>query len=665
MRDRPRRGLAVLCLATACLLACERQAESSPEPSRLDPERRRQIVAEMATAPILATPNDDPSSAEPGLDDQAISGAVDTNITATPNESEAEVTLALDRHRPRRVLAVTMTMPSFELLSLASEDGGRTFRRARIGPPAGGSTMADPWVRFDTQGVAHLAFLTQVMGRGVQVAVSRSTDGLGWSTPRLLGLADKPALVVDDELDSPFRDSIYVVWVVPLETIWIARSTDGGVTFEGIRSFEANDVGGPDAAVAADGTLYVAARDLSAGRIYVWRSTDGGATFTRATAAPLRGWIDVANPADCQRRARIQMSLTVDRSPGLRRGTVYLTWPDYPPGLDRTICGGDRCDPATPCAPDVYTTRSEDGGRSWSPPRRVHPAGVGNDQFHAWSALDPIDGTLHVSYLDTRDAADRRSTHVWLTSSRDGGRSFTTPRRLSTAPSRSRSSFGYGDYRGMVAHDDQIIAVWSDFRADQHRGEIYLRRLAASDPSPDDCAFLPGAGPFCDRCGPCAAGLGDCDDDQECQTGLVCVEDVGADHGFAPGVDVCQPVDDGPAGCPWPVGAPRYCVDCGPCTVGEGDCDRDAECVSGTRCIDNVGASFGFPAGIDICLAESPTGPDSCPWPAGHPRRCTDCGPCGRGEGDCDGDQECVTGARCIEDAGPTFGYGSRVDVCQ
>ena len=38
----------------------------------------------------------------------------------------------------------------------------------------------------------------------------------------------------------------------------------------------------------------------------------------------------------------------------------------------------------------------------------------------------------------------------------------------------------------------------------------------------------------------CAAREGDCDSDNECQAGLVCVNDVGASYGFRSIVDVCE-----------------------------------------------------------------------------------------------------------------------------
>ena len=38
----------------------------------------------------------------------------------------------------------------------------------------------------------------------------------------------------------------------------------------------------------------------------------------------------------------------------------------------------------------------------------------------------------------------------------------------------------------------------------------------------------------------CSAGEGDCDGDSQCQSGLMCSNDVGANYGFRAFVDVCE-----------------------------------------------------------------------------------------------------------------------------
>lgn len=172
-----------------------------------------------------------------------------------------------------------------------------------------------------------------------------------------------------------------------------------------------------------------------------------------------------------------------------------------------------------------------------------------------------------------------------------------------------------------------------------------------------------GSGRFCTACGPCGEGEGDCDADAECAPGLSCVDDVGAQFGFAAGIDVCTAGGGGGGntGCSLPAGHGRLCEVCGPCGAGEGDCDSDAECAPGLGCVDNVGADFGFAPGIDVCL---PSGGGSCPVGLGTGRYCTLCGRCGAGEGDCDSDAECAPGLGCAQNVGAQFGFAPGVDVC-
>jgi hypothetical protein len=114
--------------------------------------------------------------------------------------------------------------------------------------------------------------------------------------------------------------------------------------------------------------------------------------------------------------------------------------------------------------------------------------------------------------------------------------------------------------------------------------------------------FVPGPD-WCRDYGPCSEGQGDCDNDSECQSGLICVHNVGANYGWPADRDVCE----------WPSGSgsynefvpgPDWCRDYGPCSEGQGDCDSDSECQSGLICVHNVGANYGWPAARDVC--ESP-----------------------------------------------------------
>ncbi len=174
--------------------------------------------------------------------------------------------------------------------------------------------------------------------------------------------------------------------------------------------------------------------------------------------------------------------------------------------------------------------------------------------------------------------------------------------------------------------------------------------------SVSECPWPLGHPSYCTDCGPCGEGVGDCDGNSQCESGLSCVNDVGATYGFAANIDVCESV----SGCPRPLGHPSYCTDCGPCGVGVGDCDGNSQCESGLSCVNDVGATYGFAANIDVC--ESVSG---CPWPVGHPSYCSECGPCGVGVGDCDGNSQCESGLSCVNDVGATYGFAANIDVCE
>ena len=124
---------------------------------------------------------------------------------------------------------------------------------------------------------------------------------------------------------------------------------------------------------------------------------------------------------------------------------------------------------------------------------------------------------------------------------------------------------------------------------------------------------------YCSSSCPCGEGEGDCDSDNQCKPGLKCVHDVGASYGALNTVDVCKKASTAPP--PAPGGnchkGPKfgwdYCTAACPCAAGEGDCDSDAECKTGLKCRQDVGASYGAQSTVDVCGSGSstPTPPPS------------------------------------------------------
>ena len=66
--------------------------------------------------------------------------------------------------------------------------------------------------------------------------------------------------------------------------------------------------------------------------------------------------------------------------------------------------------------------------------------------------------------------------------------------------------------------------------------------------------------------------------------------------------------------CPIPVGHLDYCRDCGPCSRGQGNCESDAECEGSLICSQDVGADYGWQADINVCERDQPPGGKDMPF---------------------------------------------------
>lgn len=168
------------------------------------------------------------------------------------------------------------------------------------------------------------------------------------------------------------------------------------------------------------------------------------------------------------------------------------------------------------------------------------------------------------------------------------------------------------------------------------------------------CTGQPGGSSFCDESCPCDSEQGDCDSDAECVDDLRCFANVGAHFGFEAGVDLCLPMCS-----PYGVGDWSYCSDDCLCEAGQGDCDSDTDCAIGYRCLHDTGAAYGLDPELDTCEAMcSSVG-------LGTRTFCSPDCPCDVGEGDCDSSADCAPGLACVDNAGAQYGLSPDTDVCQ
>jgi hypothetical protein len=381
---------------------------------------------------------------------------------------------------PKQIVAGSNEIDRLPMRAYYSSNNGKSYTGVDLPLPPplaknGFDFGSDPGVAWDTRGNVYYSYIVVFFGagggvNGTEMAVARSADeGATWTATFFAlqtGSAqfnDKPMIAVDTNPNSPFRDTVYVAWdnsngsASSSNGVLVSRSTDGGKTFS-TPVFATDTSSGPksvigaDPFVAPDGSLFVAWHDVHNNRIAVSSSTDGGQTFgPTSTIAATQTDFDIAVPAENVRGALVYPSC--GSAPA---GALYCSW------MDGTLSTGT----------DVFVSRSSGPGTSWSAPVRVNddPASAVNDQFNQWLAVDPTDGSVNLSWNDTRNDPSRVSTDIFYGRSTDGGQTFAPNTQVTTAPTNETccgAELGdqYGDYEGIAALGGVIRPVWTDRRA--------------------------------------------------------------------------------------------------------------------------------------------------------------------------------------------------------
>ena len=311
-------------------------------------------------------------------------------------------------------------------------------------------------------------------------------------------LNDKEWIAVDDNTSSPFRDRIYVTFTRFLfnahngaytqSPIFFASSSDGGATFTTPKSIAGNVLysQGSRPVVGPDGSLYVfwdgARRHDELDSTWVAKSVDGGATWEKPVQiAPLDETEPLANTL-----FRVNSYPAAAAAPN---GDLYATWTTETSDgsvamwSKSTNGGTEWTPPARVFAPATrtpigYPVSQPSGGTLNAP----SPAGPVEDVFPAvaiapdgravfsayrgdvvspWQTCASSHGSpeSRINCLVLGDYVDNTRVDYWVT---DG----THTSVVSTHPINTRNGFGggfFGDYTDIAyGSDGALHAFWTD-----------------------------------------------------------------------------------------------------------------------------------------------------------------------------------------------------------
>ncbi|HRI16961.1 MAG TPA: sialidase family protein [Burkholderiaceae bacterium] len=397
--------------------------------------------------------------------------------------SEVEPFIAIDPTNARHLVATWQqdrwtNGGARAIVTAASFDGGASWTRvlqpmSRCG---GGSAatggdyerVSDPWVDIGADGTVHLMGLAFSGSAGTSGAnamlASRSTDGgLTWTAPATLiadgpgGFNDKNTLTADPT-DARY---VYAVWdrlVAGAGPTWLARSIDGGLTWEAARPIydpgPASQTIGNRIAVIIDGPKrgmlvnVFTQIDIVGGQarnsLRLMRSTDKGQTWSPPQLVAETRAVGTRDADDGTPIRDGSILPTIAAGPG---GLVWVAW------QDSGFSGGVR--------DAIYVARSFDGGNLWNIPVAVN----GDLQVAAFTPALAVraDGTVGLTHYDLRaDRPGATLARAWLLTSRDGmawtESALWSAFDLASTP-RVDAGLFLGDYQGLVANATQFLPL--------------------------------------------------------------------------------------------------------------------------------------------------------------------------------------------------------------
>jgi hypothetical protein len=432
----------------------------------------------------------------------------DFRISGAATTSRSECDIRINYNDSQKIIAASNDIGNSAQAQFNSTDGGATWNQTSLPIAAGDSHHTDPMVDWTSDGTAWSMTLGVTAANAtLGVRLYKSTNsGSSWTLDSTASGTqtgcDREIMWVDHSPTSSFRDQIYATWHTGTPVFFNRRTTGPGAAWQTpvqLSGSETTAMGiGGDVKTNANGDVFVFWQDADGSRkIYLTKSTDGGATFGSVitVASIFANTRKLSIPADSTRKSRVYVSAGAYRT--ATDDLVYAVWADLSGESGCTTGGGPGTSTSSSCKTRVWFARSTDGGTTWASPAMLNNQSGKNDQAFPRLAVDETDGTLVVVYYDTVADPNRIKTDLYVQASTDFGSTWSSATKITTGETDETASTAdsgnqYGDYTGLTGNAGIFFPAWTDRRSGG-REEIWSAKLLPTVPG---CQLIINKGTF-------------------------------------------------------------------------------------------------------------------------------------------------------------------------